>query len=635
MRKIPILSYKVVLLSITLISLLTAPACAQKVRIPDVHSNMTKKGGKLQITAGERVFVERKTESALSLQNMRGNATGFEQGILLDFKNPELNGRVFLGLLPYHDSKHPMPIYRRLHDISEGKTQLVLSKNFEGRYDMIDWVEKGYGTLGYRVISEEGKTLYDGILGFKKTKSGFEVDASIVEGPFINLLGPNSATISYETLAPEKTYVEINGQKFEDVKATTHHEIEVSGLEADKNYEYSVHYGSMEQTYSLKTAPEAGSRTSFTFAYASDSRSGNGGGERDIFGANSYIMKKIMALAKMKNVSFMQFSGDLINGYLSDKGMMNLQYANWKRAIEPFAHYFPVYVSMGNHEAFTRVFAENDEGFGLQVDRFPYETESAEAVFSSHFVLPKNGPASEDGAAYDPNPEKTDFPSYEENVFYYTHDNVAVIVLNSDYWYAPTTPAIRIMSGGMHGYLMDQQIAWLKTTLEGLEADENIDHIFVTQHTPAFPNGGHTQDDMWYKGNNQMRPYVAGKPVKKGIIERRDEYLDLLINKSQKVVAILTGDEHNYARTEVSGKTQIYLPEYLGERITLSRTIHQINNGAAGAPYYAQEQTPWTPMVSGFTTQHALVFFHINGKSIEMEVINPDTLEPVDKLKLR
>jgi len=30
----------------------------------------------------------------------------------------------------------------------------------------------------------------------------------------------------------------------------------------------------------------------FTFAYTSDSRAGSGGGERNIYGVNAYIMKK-------------------------------------------------------------------------------------------------------------------------------------------------------------------------------------------------------------------------------------------------------------------------------------------------------------------------------------------------------
>ncbi|MDZ4679986.1 MAG: hypothetical protein SGI94_06060, partial [Saprospiraceae bacterium] len=118
------------------------------------------------------------------------------------------------------------------------------------------------------------------------------------------------------------------------------------------------------------------------------------------------------------------------------------------------------------------------------------------------------------------------------------------------------------------------------------------------------------------------------------IIERRDQILDIIVNKSTKVRAILTGDEHNYNRLRLTPETVIYPENYDKPKIRLSRTIYQINNGAAGAPYYAQEQTPWTPYVSGFTTQHALVFFHVHKKKIEVEVVNPDTLEEVDRFRL-
>jgi hypothetical protein len=139
---------------------------------------------------------------------------------------------------------------------------------------------------------------------------------------------------------------------------------------------------------------------------------------------------------------------------------------------------------------------------------------------------------------------------------------------------------------------------------------------------------------MWYNGNNSIRPYVAGKPAAKGIIERRDEMLDLLVNQSTKVRALLTGDEHNYNKTEIGPETDLYGPAQVPQKITLSRTIWQINNGAAGAPYYAQEQTPWTPKCSGFSTQNALVLFEVSPTGIAMRVINPDTLEELDSLKL-
>jgi len=328
----------------------------------------------------------------------------------------------------------------------------------------------------------------------------------------------------------------------------------------------------------------------------------------------------------------MQFTGDMINGYLNSVEQTNVEYRNWKRAIEPFTHYMPMVAGMGNHEAVIHRF--KGESRTLVIDRFPYATESAEAVFASQFVNPTNGPISEDGATYDPNPDQQDFPSYQENVFYYTYDNIAIIVLNSDYWYAPTLTAFPEMGGNLHGYLMDQQLAWLETTLATLEADENIDFIFTTQHTPVFPNGGHVGDDMWYRGNNQPRAVVKHTAdgenlISRGIIEQRDKYLTILM-KSKKVIGFLTGDEHNFNWLPISKTVNIYPENWDKADIRQNhnfRTLYQVNNGAAGAPYYAQEQTPWSEHLQSFTTQNAVVFFHIHGKSLQMEVMNPDTLD--------
>jgi hypothetical protein len=182
---------------------------------------------------------------------------------------------------------------------------------------------------------------------------------------------------------------------------------------------------------------------------------------------------------------------------------------------------------------------------------------------------------------------------------------------------------------------MDNQLAWLKEVIDKLEQDADIDHIFVPQHTPVFPNGGHSQDDMWYGGNNQKRSYVAGKPVKKGIIERRDEYLDILINRSTKVVAVLTCDEHNYNWLKLTGEVPIYLPDYPFEKLKISRPIYQINNGASGAPYYAQERLPWSDHTKSFSVENAVCLFYIDGRKVPMKVINPDTLNEIDELALR
>ncbi|MEM7656193.1 MAG: metallophosphoesterase, partial [Bacteroidota bacterium] len=612
---------------------LPALVIAQVPAVPKVHSNIFRGEAGLEVRADGTVVPERLQSGGLSVQLLLGNPKGSKKGINFNFGLPKLSGRMYYGFIPYGDSKHPQPVFfRKYAEIENGKSSINIADDLKGRFDMVGWAESGQGTLGYRVVDEGGLIIYEGRVSFTGT-GPFKVAPTIIEGPWVNQLTHHSAIISFTTNKKVKASLTVGDQTSEEQKASTNHEILLESLSPERAYSYTVQVEDHAETYEFTTAPEPGSRKPFVFAYASDSRSGQGGGERDVFGANFYIMKKIFALASQEDVAFMQFSGDLIDGYLTQPGAIDLQYANWKRAIEPFAHYFPVYISMGNHEALMRSFRSEQDR--IQVDRFPYETESAEAVFARNFVNPTNGPKSEDGASYDPDPKRMDFPSYEENVFYSTYDNAAVVVLNSDYWYAPSTGAIPLVGGGLHGYIMDQQLAWFTETLAALEADEYIDHVFITQHTPFFPNGGHVKDDMWYGGNNKFRPYVAGKPLEKGIIERRDQLLEQAVNQSSKVIAILTGDEHNYARTEVGPETNIYPSIFKPGKIELSRTIYQINNGAAGAPYYAQEETPWTPFVSGFTTQNALVFFHIDGKSVNMVVKNPDTLEEIERFQLR
>jgi hypothetical protein len=621
---------------------------SQKSSIPATFSKNVKqdKKGALYLEFGDKKY-PMVPPNGIGKDQAVPEIKGSADGLIFSFgeESPVLG--IFYGFLPYDDSKHPMPVYRSF-SVIDSKGDLALNiRKLKGKYDMIGWVEKGMGTVGYRVMGREGEPLYDGVITFTGSPEGpFSVANTIVEGPTVNQLGADGCVIAFRTNVPVKASIDVDRpgtraltKTFSEEKASTVHEIKLSGLNPDTDFRYIVRYGGkkdkeaqFQQSYAFHTAPKAGARKPFVFAYASDSRSGYGGGERDFAGSNAYIMKKIMALAKSHDVAFFQFSGDLINGYSNNDQRMKLEYASWKRAVQPFAHYFPVYVSMGNHEAYVYQF-DSGGPYGIQIPHFP---ETAEDLFVEEFCLPENGPESEDGASYDPDPEKIDFPSYKENVYHYRYDNVGVIVLNSNYLYMPSTKAISKVGGGMHAYIMDQQLAWLKETVAMFEADSRIDHVFVTQHTPCFPNGGHVHDDMWYNGQNSWRPFVGKTPMKKGIIERRDQYLDILVNESEKVLGILTGDEHNFALTTISPDMKTY-PEvgYFGPKLERKRTIYQVNNGAAGAPYYSQEQTPWSDHVSGFTTQNALVLFYVEGDSVEMLVRNPDTLEEIMRKKLR
>ncbi len=621
MRKITLLSFVLFITNIF----------AQEV--PKSYSNIkyNEKGELILNISGKEIKAEPK-KSRFKYSDIVINPESNERGLVFNFKK-KFNGTLYYGFIKYNDGKYNYPVFfKKPARIIDG-TATIDIKRLSGKYDMIDWEQKEKGTVGYRVCDDKGYIIYDGVINFKGT-SPFYPAPTIIEGPFISKIKPDKATIWFKTNYKIKTRIDCNTNQWKDDSAKFVHIFKIDELTPNTRYSYTIHCDDFEYRYNFKTALEKGSDKSFTFAYASDSRVGQGGGERNIYGVNAYILKRIMATASNEGVSFIQFTGDLVNGYVSSADEINLEYTNWKKAIEPFAHYLPVYIAPGNHESLTYNFYVQQNHYPIAVDRFPFDKESGEAVFANNFVLPENGPVSEDDSKYDPSPKTIDFPSYKETAYYYTYGNTGFIVLNSNYWYAPQESNIPVTSGNVHAYIMENQMKWYENTLNKMEKDSKIKNIFVTIHTPAFPNGGHSHNDMWYKGNNEIRPYIAGKAVDKGIIEMRDEFLDLTINKTTKVKALLTGDEHNYCKLYINDKMERYPKNYTHNKLKLNRAIYQINNGAAGAPYYAQEVLPWSKYTSGFTTQNAVVLITVNGENIHVKAVNPDTLDIIEEYDL-
>ncbi len=584
---------------------------------------------------GERKLWEQPRPARYTVDQFVNGITGTDNGLAFDFGDTSLNGTLYYGLIPYGDGKYAIPVwFNRSVKIEKGLAEVDIRKTLSGTYDMTGWVEKRFGVLGYRIATATGALLYDGKIEFSAVDK-FKPENTIIDGPFIDMVTENSAFLSFTTNKECEPFVVVGANEYKLTKAK-YHELFLNDLKPETVYKYSVNVAGTFHEHHFRTAPKKGSNRKFTFAYASDSRAAQGGGERSLYGANVYIMRKIMALAAYKNVDFMQFTGDLINGYAYDPEDNRLQYRNWKNAVQPFAANFPIYETMGNHEGLHTRFVDPDQASRwIRVDRFPYDSLSAGKVFADEFVNPVDPMLlSEDGSIYDPSKTTTDFPSYSENAYHFTYGNTAMIVLNSNYWFGPDVRKEKDLSGNPHAYIMDNQFDWLKGMVHFYERDTSIKHIFVTVHTPMFPNGGHSGDDMWYAGNNAVRPRIAGKETQFGIIERRDQILEVLVNKSKKVRAVLTGDEHNYNHLVINPEMEIYPPNWDKPKISLKRTIYQINNGAAGAPYYAQEKLPWSKYCKSFTTRNALVFITIDGDKVEVQTINPDTLEEIERFSI-
>jgi len=617
---------------------ITAQSFGLNQLVPSVYSGiLPDKNGQLYflpVTAGDTSRMKADSSFYIS-DHLMVEPKGTQNGLSFDFKNKDFYGNIYFGLFPDERVKFSFPSFSKSTRIIAGTANLDLSSFFGTATTVTAQNIK----LAYRIADQYGRLLYEGTIRVKINEQIMPA-LTLIEGPFINLVDHHSVLISYTTNQRCNSWVVVDGREFRTVGMSANmqgdktHEIKVDGLLPETEYQYEIYFGDFVEAYSFTTAPLPGSRTPFVFAFTSNTRAGMGGGENDILGVNVFLLQHASMLIAHEKAVFFQFSGNLISGYVSVVGEADQQYFNWKKAVEPFRHYIPYYVGLGDHEAVEHVFDDGSK-YGLAVDKFPFAYVSAEAIFASHFVQPENGPQSEDETEYDPHLEAVDFPSYKENVYSYIYDNLAMIVLNSNYWYTPSAKAVSMIGGNPSGYIMDNQIKWLSTTINQFEQDRNIDHIVVTVNTPVFPTGNNSNSGMWYGGNNAVRPMVAADKVSKGIIERRDELLDLLVNRSSKTKIILSTDEHGYSRLAIHPDLALYPEGYRGKKIKLNRSLVQVTCGLSGQVSERLMDFPWSGFIEKTSSQPAVVFIQVTGKQVLLRAINPRTQEEIEEFNIR
>ena len=146
-------------------------------------------------------------------------------GMAEEVWNPP-SGNSMMGM--YKLIKDGKTVFYEFFSIIEESNSLILKlKHFNP--DMTGWEEKGYGTIGFRVINSSGSIIYDGKVSFKGT-GPFEVVNTLISGPFINLLTSEGATISFETSKVSVCEILVDGKSFRSGDSTKKHEIKVDGL---------------------------------------------------------------------------------------------------------------------------------------------------------------------------------------------------------------------------------------------------------------------------------------------------------------------------------------------------------------------------------------------------------------------
>ena len=573
----------------------------------------------------------------------------------------KIYGSIYVGPYPFESSEtqYSYKRFRHRSGVQEGKADIHTDFFLHDKYNSEGWKTRGELCMRLNLyLEQEGQDrhlgMYDTFVGFRKEEAHFVQIPVITEGPFMSLIhsdAPSAAVVSFKTNRELQTRVRLdNGMSFEEENASREHEINLTSLQPDKDYQYKIVMKDHETEWiSFHTAPEPG-KGEIRFAYIGDSREGVGGGERNFMGLNYATLERNLAHSYMIGADFFAMGGDLVNGYTTVKEDFRTQLHAWKQTVAGYWNHRPVYPAMGNHEALLKNF---DDGsyYGVSMDRWPYETDSAEAVFAEEFFNPKNGPAPSDPSR----------PPYGENVYSYRYGPVMMIAFNNNYWISYNADKY---GGCPEGYIMPDQMKWIEKKLEEAEKDENVKYVILYAQEPVFPNGGHVKDAMWHNGNNAVRAYSydhekdALVAEEKGMLEVRNDFVRMVASSS-KVAAVLGSDEHGYSKVLINSGVPIGDPEKDDEDgdgvidlekekpsplEDLKHPVWYMVCGGGGAPYYARESAPWNEyweeqMKEGrlkkffyYSSQANFFIFEADEEKISVMVFNPYG-EQIDKVE--
>ncbi len=547
-----------------------------------------------------------------SSEGLRLDLTGVH--VLLDgtrIDPEELYGTLYVGPYPFEadETRYAYKRFRGKADIEGGRAPVPLAGFFVDKTNSEDWTDTGQVVVRVdlrlrRPGADRPIGVYDTFAWFERTDKGFVKVPGIVEGPLVHRLTsdhPTMAVISLVTDAPCRPTVFLEGLRtFRAALRHRRHEILLRGLEPGKQYAYRVQVGNrLSDTFTFRAAPEAG-QGEVTLAYCGDSREGVGGGMLNHMGINHRTIQRHMAFAYDRGADLFVMGGDLINGYTTVPEDFAAQLHAWKQATAGFWNHRPVFVAMGNHEALLRAYDDGTQGGKpVRIDRWPYAGESAEGVFAEQFVNPRNAPKPAD-------PRR---PSYAENVYSFQYGPILMIAFNNNYWYSSHPDKV---GGSPEGYVLDDQMDWIENQLERASENQTVRYVFLCAQDPVIPCGGHVKDAMWYQGDNNVRAYTYRDgqltPHEQGIIEVRNR-LVRAIAKCPKVAAVFGSDEHAYSRIWIDKHVPLGDParddrdgdgviDWDGDEPAsplpdLAHGTWYITSGGGGAPFYAEEPTPW------------------------------------------
>jgi hypothetical protein len=601
----------------------------------------------LPVLVPEGIAIDARIRNRIPIKDLHRTIRGPAEdgsGLAVDLGDESLEGWVYAGPYPFEEGEadYDYARYRLRTPIRKGRGTIPVLPFLSEKINSNNWPEGQSGlpatpAVAYRyelwrrgADGIESLGFLGGVVNVRFEGKSVRPNLTILEGPFVTGLSsdaPDRATIFWRTdrEAEGEVVVTSDGvsRNWKRTGAGGRHAVTLDGLEPGKFHLYRVTSRTKDgeevrsSGYLFRTAPEKG-KGEVVFAFASDSREGVGGGERRYMGVNRHVLARVANDAFKRGAELAIFGGDLVNGYTSDVDDFRLQLRAFKDTWSGFWRSRPVYPAMGNHETLLRTFLIGVEK-SVSLDRWPYATESAEAVFADEFENPANGPEPSD-------PRR---PTYRENVYSFHWGPVRFIAFNNDYWWTADRH-VPNYGGCPQGVMLDDQLSWIEARLAGATKDDAVRFVILYAQEPVFPGAGHVADAMWWNGDNRVRAFARNgekvEPVSAGVIDVRNRFWKAVAG-CKKTAAVLVGDEHAYLRTRIDATTPVGVPakdDTNGDGVLDSQSPNpefryptwQSTAGNAGAPHYSRQPTPWK--VQKVSSQPGYCLFETDGKKISL-----------------
>ncbi|MBE9464215.1 metallophosphoesterase [Dyadobacter subterraneus] len=281
----------------------------------------------------------------------------------------------------------------------------------------------------------------------------FTVHAQVIRGPYLQAMTSTSVVIRWRTEVATNSRVQFGnssaalGQKIEDEKLVTDHEIKIMGLNPESKYFYSI--GSTSTTYLgdestfFETAPAPGTIKKYRFGVLGDC------GTNSAFQGN--VRDQLAAYLGNNYMNALILLGDNAYSLGTDPEYQSNFFNHYKDA---FLKKIPVFPTPGNHDY------NNDNPDRQKDHKVPYYD-----IFSP----PTNG-------------EAGGFPSGTKAFYSYDYGNVHFLSLDS---YGREDQETRLYD------TLGKQVQWIKADLA---ANKNKGWVVAYWHHPPFSQGSRNSE---------------------------------------------------------------------------------------------------------------------------------------------